>query len=199
MDLDKELQYCMGKTADLMNQYLMRLVDKGAPVRKVELLRRACTVHLGAKVDISTLEVEIPAKGPAIKAYWLKTPEGYQICLTPGLNRCWKRFALCKELHHIVIDKAEYRSTDLLPHIGEMTNEIPFETPKSPAVICEHLAEIGAMEYLMPFAVREQEASNVANGDYMPIAQKYLIPLVKVEQYLSPEYIKWLRPYAPKY
>lgn len=201
MDLDQELQYCMGKTAELMRQYLMRYVDNDGPVRPVELLRRACQVHLGASFSMETLEVAIPPKGPALKAFVVRVGENvFDIRVAPGLDPAQKRFVLCKELFHIVIDKPEYRSTDLLPHIGEMTKDIPFHAgPKNPAVICEHLAEIGAMEYLLPFAVRAREAAAVQNGDYAPVSDKYCLPLVKVEQYLSPEYMEWLGPFAPTY
>jgi hypothetical protein len=198
MDFETELKYCMERTNSLMSQYVMRYVDKNWPVRTVELLKRACQTDLGATVSTGTVDVAIPAKGSALKAFWIRENGAFHICLTPGQNQCWKRFATCKELFHIIIDKEEYRTTDLLPHIGEMTTARPFSEAASPAVIAEHLAEIGAMEYLLPFSCRQAERASVVNGDYMPIAKKYLVPLIKVERFLSDEYMTWLAPFSPK-
>lgn len=201
MDLNQELQYCMDKTAALMAQYLMRYVDNHGPVREVEQLKRACQVHLKANLSLETLEVAIPPKGPALKAFVVRLDDNtYDIRIAPGLDPAQKRFVIAKELFHIVLDKPEYRSIELIPHISEMTKEIPFNAgPKSPSVICEHLAEIGAMEYLLPYARRVGEAAAVQGGDFTAVAQKYCLPLVKVEQYLSPEYLEWLGPFAPSY
>jgi hypothetical protein len=71
MDFETELKYCMERTNSLMSQYVMRYVDKNWPVRTVELLKRACQTDLGATVSTGTVDVAIPAKGSALKAFWI--------------------------------------------------------------------------------------------------------------------------------
>lgn len=200
MDFKEELKYCVTRMENLMNKYLMRFVDEDhTHVRKVKLLARTCREDL--KQVIHTSEIDIPqtSKEAAIKAFCVNMKGEYWVCVEKTENSCWRRFYTCKELFHIVLDKPEYHSLDLAAHVAEMTTSVFGEESPSPAVVVEHLAEIGAMEYMMPYRVRANEISTLKDNNYLPIAEKYKVPLVKVEKYLSKSHMDYLRDYAPSY
>lgn len=187
---------------DLMNKYLMRYVDEDhTHIRAVKLLTRTCVNDL--KKTIHTKIIDIPAtplpKESALKAFFVLQKGEYWVCVEKTENKCWRRFYTCKELFHIVLDKPEYHSLDLSAHIAEMTTSVFGEESSSPAVVVEHLAEIAAMEYMMPYAVRATEISTVNDNNYLPIAEKYMVPLVKVEKYLSKSHMEYLADFVPKY
>lgn len=78
-------------------------------------------------------------------------------------------------------------------HLQSVLNDFPSEDAKpNRSVASEWLTEMATMEFLFPYEKRKSELSASAHGqlNYRNIAQKYRIPQVKVERYLSAEYME---------
>jgi hypothetical protein len=115
----------------------------------------------------------------------------FEIYLLAGMNYCWRRYVLCKEYFHAIIDGDDYRNMNIYDHLKEVSISFPDgkSRPDSP-VQSEMLAEIAAMEFLFPYGER---VSHVANGnlDFANIAEHYKIPQFFVERYLSVEWMAY--------
>lgn len=118
----------------------------------------------------------------------------YEIVILPGQKYCWKRFVLCKELFHVLIDVNDkekiFINRDVDSHIEQYmdkSNGIP-NTPQN--VQAETLAEIAAMEFLFPYAHRIRSR----DSDSEMLAHKYKIPKALVEKYILNHYIDGLNP-----
>ena len=118
----------------------------------------------------------------------------YEIVILPGQKYCWKRFVLCKELFHVLIDVNDkekiFINRDVDSHIEQYmdkSNGIP-NTPQN--VQAETLAEIAAMEFLFPYAHRIK----LQNSNSDLLAHKYKIPKALVEKYILNHYIDGLNP-----
>lgn len=118
----------------------------------------------------------------------------YEIVILPGQKYCWKRFVLCKELFHVLIDVNDkeniFINRDVDSHIEQYmdkSNGLP-NTPQN--VQAETLAEIAAMEFLFPYSHRLEQVGT----DSGILAHRYKIPKALVEKYLLAHYIDGLNP-----
>ncbi len=109
-----------------------------------------------------------------------------RIQFSENLNYCWTRFAICKEMYHCILDAqpgsritntgdlltlSEYLTDDLLSELADEADKFaPFETEK--------LAEIMAIETLIPIELRRHLADALDGGLVTPhqIALRYRIP-----------------------
>jgi hypothetical protein len=82
-------------------------------------------------------------------------------------------------------------------HIEELAVVFPDgHQPALPAV-AEKLAEVAAIESLFPYRSRVDALKNDnRNVDFRDIAERYKIPLVFVERYLSLRLMTFLSPYC---
>lgn len=145
-----------------------------------------CTRYLNE--SIKTLTHHTPWDNGSILAFFVAYDDHYDICLLDGLNYCYKKFALCKELFHIVIEKPEFLSINYEETIGKCVNGGALNGAYSN----EYVAEIAAMEYLFPFKHREEIIAN-GNIDFDSIASTYRIPRLLVEKYLNEYRMEGLR------
>jgi hypothetical protein len=117
----------------------------------------------------------------------------YEIVILPGQNYCWKRFVLCKELFHVLIDVEDkqkiFTNNNVDIHIEQYMDKssLPI-TPQN--VQAETLAEIAAMEFLFPYAHRQQQLTT----DSETLAHQYKIPKAMIEKYILPYYMAGLNP-----
>ncbi len=120
------------------------------------------------------------------------------IAIAKGLNFCWKRFVIAKEIFHGILDSDEYHNMDVFSHLESVLATFPdAEKKATPSVAAEFLAEVATMEFFFPYERRLSELKVAPElRNYPGMAQRYRIPLVKVERYLSDEYMESLRPFA---
>lgn len=129
----------------------------------------------------------------------------YKICIIKFVDttNCWQRYALCKELFHIILDSEESRSIDLAGNLRDFSMSMKNrDEAGNKASTNEVLAEMAAMEFLFPYHKRVEYAEeiNASSEDkdiYIRIATDYRIPRVLVEEYLNSdmmqmfEFISW--------
>lgn len=119
----------------------------------------------------------------------------YEICLLGGLTNCWQRFALCKELFHVILDEEDHRNPNLAMHLADFRQSVhEYQIDGSAASCNEILTEFAAMQFLFPHSRRREIAdlakTRIDNGEaskevYKDIAIEYRIPRLMIEEYLS--------------
>jgi Zn-dependent peptidase ImmA (M78 family) len=189
----KDLRAAMDAAAELTAQYELYVLNGVHPHKSVQDVLWMFKEYLNK--NITVLELNEPLPHNSIKGFYLCKHDGtYDVVLAVGLEIEWKRFVLCKELFHILLDQAEYRTTNIYDHLEEVTTAFPMlESRPGPAVISEAMAEFAAMEFLFPYSARKQElaAAGAGSVDYAQIVAKYRIPQLYVERYLSPPYMEY--------
>lgn len=195
-----ELEYCFDKVAHITQFYLLEHLASDDPERDVEHLIQTCNKYLNGNIRVLVMDDMRQDNSPILGAYIAKV-DGADICLIQGLNHCWTRFVTCKEVFHVVLDKEEYRNMSISEHVDEVTVAFPdsdASTPGAP-VLAEKLAEIAAMEFLIPYKQRIVEigAANGEGVNHTLIAAKYKVPRVLVETYFSSSYMESLAKYSP--
>jgi len=187
-----ELQQCIGKAKEISEAYQLLIpAGRGTSKRSIDVLVEVCQESSGLLIEICKVDLDLADQ-------WL-----YGACLlyqtkavilhAHYLNQCWERFTVCKELFHVVLDKDEYRTTDIYQHLEDIILAFPDDnsTPTKP-VMCEFLAEVAAMEFMLPYHDRAQI---IASGQMsaMQVAQEYKIPCLLVERYLSKGFMEILK------
>ncbi|MDN7805428.1 ImmA/IrrE family metallo-endopeptidase [Burkholderia gladioli] len=180
-----ELQVCLAKAADIADIYKLHYLNSNATIRSVDSLVDLIGKHQQKNVLVK--ETNLPAEGEPIKGFYVAFDDRYEVVVLAGQNYCWKRFVLCKELFHVILDDDEYRSMELGNLVDEYINALPQPIAANPPVAHELVAEICAMEFLFPYA--ERLALSQAQTDAADIAERYKVPRVYVERYLSQRYM----------
>lgn len=137
-----------------------------------------CSRYLSKKIKLFTHKMSWD--GSSILAFYVAYPDKYDICLLDGLNYCYSKFALCKELFHIIIENPEFESINFDYTIDKCVNGGDLNGADSN----EYIAEIAAMEYLFPFRIREILIKS-GDIDFEKVAADYRIPRLLVEKYLT--------------
>lgn len=104
------------------------------------------------------------------------------IVYSTDLNRCWRRFAICKELVHLLMDvKACHMGTDPINLIqGLITGTFPMEADTP--VHSDMVGAIAAVEMLLPWKLRPHLIQLRTNGKTdFEIAEHARVP----EKYVS--------------
>jgi hypothetical protein len=143
-----------------------------------------------AKIDI--YQHDIYWAPPYPRGLTLAYHDSYKIWMLKGLNPCWSRFVLCKELFHVLIDAGDkekiFSNKDIGSHIEKYLETNHFEkTPNN--IQAELLAEIAAIEFMFPYAHRVKQA-NIPSAD---TAETYKIPKSLVEKYCSLKSLEFLK------
>lgn len=189
------LVYCVGRASELAQVYEQRYLHGGNPRRSVRLLLELAAGHLNKKIDLVQLDIH-----KDVSTVWggcINYPDRCDIVLVQGLNFCWQRFVICKEVFHAVINDEKYWNMDLVGHVQEVTLTFPDEQSKpSPSVVAEVMAEISAMEFLFPYKRRLIALESAIKNDSMAIAELHKVPQKHVERYLSKTYMGILKKYS---
>lgn len=134
----------------------------------------------------------------------LDPDDTYQICLLSKMTNCWDRFALCKELFHVVLDEEYVRNPQLTAHLKDFrssivdTNNGGMDSSKY-----EMLTEFAAMQFLFPYARRldclEIISARTAKGETkksvcLEISKEFRIPRLLTEDYLEAQYMDLFNP-----
>jgi len=186
MNLDvKTIQQCNAEIRAAIEEYKLFVLAADNQSKSVNMLLKLCCEKLGKKIEL--LEINASAEVKAIDGFYLAMEDGsYKIGIKEGLNNCWKRFVICKELFHVLFDNPEYVCDDLSTHIEDCVSDSPVLSASPPSVQTEFLAEYAAMEFLFPFADRKALFDSGKPIDYGEIAQRYKVPRIYVERYLTP-------------
>ena len=174
---------CLDKAKELAEVYRMEAHhDRSHSVSMDEVLRLVCT-YLNKDVQVQYfLDSET---GDHIRGVFFEVTGKYEIYLLDGMSLEWIRFVLCKELFHVLLDEDGCRNCAVDDHLREMIPSFSdlHSHPGSP-VVWEVLAEIAAAELMFPFADRVVLMTQ-ENVDTTVIAQRYSLPVLIVERYLS--------------
>ncbi|WP_447586408.1 hypothetical protein [Pseudoxanthomonas mexicana] len=181
-----DLIFGLAKAKELAEQYKLYVLGADRDLRSIDDLRAICADYLGKTVRVN--ELNLPAGNRTIRAMFGALADGsFEIFLLAELGERERRFVLCKELFHVVLDQEQCRSMDVYSHLEAAA--VSFTTadskPDGP-VVWEMLAEVAAMEFMFPYAERVAvlHAYN-GNPDFSAIARRYGLPQVHVESYLS--------------
>jgi hypothetical protein len=184
------LQACNIAIRNLTNSYGLFSQLKMTSKKSVELLMQHCAEEVGKDIYFMTADNTDHLK--SIKAVYVATENSYVICTISGLNNCWNRMVITKELFHVIFDNPEYNFDDLDNHIENSVSNAPSVIVEASPISTQHefLAEYAAMEFLFPLSER---VSIIANGDtdYLAIAERYKVPRYYVEIYLSENYMNF--------
>lgn len=196
---DADVESCLDKAKDVIEQYEM-YAHHPRDLRSLDDLEWILAQYLGRPVAINDLR--IPAdESRVVRGMFLARRNGeaveYSVYRLADLGDRERRFVTCKELFHVILDDEKCRNMDLLGHLE--ASQMSFATADAKpddSVKLEVLAEIGAMEFLLPYAKR-REALELAgdNPDYGMIAAKFGVPQVYVEVYLSEGMMNALAPF----
>lgn len=183
----KEIIFSLSQAKIVSDAYNLKFIDRNSTIRSVDNLTSLVKQELNKNIEV--LLMDLSHNGQAVRSFYVAYDDKYEVVLLEGQNPCWNRFTLCKELFHVLLDTDEYRNIDIDAHVDEVKNTfyVDDSEPNLPAT-SEELAEIAAMEFLFPYVSRKEELTGVPL-EFKAIAEKYKVPQVLVEQYLSVSYI----------
>lgn len=187
------LQRCLDKVQEIVVQYRLVHIGSDDPCRSVGNLKTTVETYLNVKVQL--FELPLVRESSVVLGMFVmtKADSTYDICYVSDLAEDWKRFVICKELFHILIDQELYRDMDIAAHLDALTIAFPQDDSRPRAsVMAEFLAEVAAMEFLFPRARRVVEQANGLT--LKQIGLRYQVPLFFVEKYLSAPWMKNLDP-----
>lgn len=104
------------------------------------------------------------------------------------LNRCWKRFVICKELCQMLVDeRLKSYTTDIEQHVDGMVN---WAVEANLPIATDRLCMYGALEMLLPWSRRDEiQAMKQAGQSHFDIADRFKIPERVVDRFFNPAYI----------
>ena len=184
-----DLEFCLSQANHITHHFELMSLAKDHPVRDIGELLRTFEHSLGATVSVAEVQVSKDDSW-VLGMCILSADKRVEIGLAQGLNECYGRFVLCKELFHVALDRPEYRNINLSGHVEEFTLTFPDDDskPRKP-VVAEFLAEVGAMELLLPYKQRVAVLRDDARPDTQKVAEKFKVPRVYVQRYLSASYM----------
>jgi Zn-dependent peptidase ImmA (M78 family) len=115
--------------------------------------------------------------------YVANRDKSYEIYCYPNMPEESQRFAITKEVFHMMLDEEQYRTTNIYSHLANAAGPFADEDNQmSLPMESEVMAEIAAIEFLYPF---ERRLKDYENPDIDAICDHYGLPRYKVEQYLT--------------
>jgi len=196
----KEIKHCLDIAASKRDAYFAYAHNAYNPHINVNSLLKNIKESDKIEIELSFFNDE---KDHHFHSFILNIGEKkFKICIVIGSQstNCWKRFALCKELFHVILDNESSRSINLQAHLQDFTSSIlGLDNDGNASSKNEVLAEFAAMEFLFPYAKRleclvEIEKSADKKALYISIAEKFRIPRLLVEEYLSTTWIEFFEP-----
>lgn len=186
-----EIKNTIREVENIRDIYRLHYLGADSTERSVNNLLDLCRTYLEKKIDLQLHNDS--ALNHLVQSFVLVKDSGYEICILNDLNNCWKRFVLCKELFHIVLDSEESRNPSLEEHLDDFFGGVTNLEHRASTVSArtEYLAEFAAMEFLFPYAERVSLLSG--NKDISAIAERYKIPRYFAERYLTKRYIENFR------
>jgi hypothetical protein len=197
LQIDESLtKHAISEVKRLREAYTLHGLDSKATQRSVNDLLDICRKDVATEILIH--QHPDTYRNHLVSSIYLKLPDKYVIVLLAEMNNCWKRFAICKELFHVVLNKPENFSTDIKGHVEDFFAGITSTTNNSNqnSSQMEMVAEFAAMEFFFPFSERKQIKVAHTNPDFASIAERYKIPRIMVERYLTSNFMEILAPFS---
>jgi len=112
-----------------------------------------------------------------------------KIIYSQSMNTCWRRFVVCKELAHLLIDTdAEHFTQNPVSLVQELINDVPVMRTDHD-INSERLAMIAAIEMLLPWCLRGRLTEMAEEGlSDLQIAQEFRVPEKIVNLMLRSDY-----------
>ena len=111
-------------------------------------------------------------------------------------NMCWRRFGVCKEMYHCMIDRTDADRVASLDNLRSLLELLSADTTAITGdfqpLNREQEAELMALETLFPVEFRQQyiEQPVMGSDDYLEIATKFRIPVEYARLACQPKYVK---------
>lgn len=184
---DDDVIRCLRKAKELAEHYEVYVRAPDASARSMDDMIDVARQYLEKVVDIHDLDVIADDK--CVRGMFAAFSDGhYEIFLLAELGERERRVVLTKEMMHVLLDEERCRNMDIYGHVQEAASSFSIEesNPDSP-VATEALAEIAAMEFLLPYSKRKAILQHCAAGepDYALFARRFGIPQSYIEEYLS--------------
>jgi hypothetical protein len=192
----QDLEAAFAKANELNDHYKLTHLTGNDPQKYIDYILTSCDA-LGVGV-VRIVEVDIAFSDSAVYSLCVMNGNGQvDIVLAKGLNHCWRRYAVCKELVHVLIDQEQYRNLNVSQHTENVSIAFPLDDGKPDlAVAAEFLAEVAAMEFLFPYSDRVRVMSQTQPPNFPALAQLYRIPQLLVDRYLTINFMAALRPFS---
>ena len=187
-----QIQMCYDLVeSQIVNFNLQNKHPKG-DVRSVDDFAEFCKEQY---TDFDISELRLPFKGQPAYGSMIQDNTGYHIFVLNGLNYCWKRIVLCKELFHIILDMDDkqkiFKNSNWEEQVEKTLFSIPdVENTTEDCAAVEGLAEICAMELLFPYSTREKYIGSSIDE----VANSVRLPKILIEEYLSKSMMNSLNP-----
>lgn len=188
----EDLQRCFAMVATVCEAYEARELARHN-VRSVDSLVAIASDVAGRPVTVRYLAERADER--LVKGMCVIRADRCDVVILAGLNTCWHRFVLCKELFHAFLDCDEYRSMDLEKHLESMFSLFqvdPEDTDKT--TNAEIIAELAAMEFLFPYKARV--ACIEAGKSIESMALQYRVPNQILGRYLTAANMEALAPFC---
>lgn len=186
----EHISTALDKAKEMSDHYRLRHpIGGGHTLKSVSVLLEVIQGTIDGALKIVDMKEQHGATTPA-RGFFLVDENGdYTIALLGGQNPCWTRLVLCKELFHVLLDSEESRNIFVASHLDDyLYSQFPDQdTLPKKGVISEFQAEFAAMEFLFPYADRAQIVR--APYDSAALAERYKVPKVKIEKFLSERYM----------
>lgn len=185
---NKDIKHALDTSQNFRETYFTYF-HNDKPYISVNDLLKIVSTTLGKKVIVSFHDDDF--KDHSMYSFVHIEEDGsYEICLMSGMTNCWNRFALCKELFHVILDSEDVRNTSIKSHLYDFKSSVTDGTIEgNQSSKYEMLAEFAAMQFLLPYQRRLEyfKKINVADNRkpiYEQIAIDHRLPRLMVEDYV---------------
>lgn len=126
-----------------------------------------------------------------IRSILLRYETRADILIVDNLNPCWKRFALCKEFAHLIMDDSKgVRAMSVEKQIADAMDIARSPDPDT-ELSSEAFAWFTAVEMLLPIADRKSfMARHGAGEDHLTLARSYWVPRAIVDLFFRTPYLE---------
>lgn len=186
-----DLAHCLGMVNTVRHDIALNSFPSES-ASSIPALVKVCQETKGVEIEFH--QVDSPSSDKwLLGACIVNDGKVQQILFANHLNRCWRRFVLCKEMMHLLIDCDDYRNPQIFAHLQEISLHFPIDDSRpSKPVVAEFLAEVAALEYLFPYKIRSEILAQ-GNVNFQAVAEQYRVPVLFVERYLSEGYMAALK------
>lgn len=199
----KQIKMCLDMAQNLREAYFHSFHNPNHTHISVNALLKMVRDTYGKTVNLSFHDDNYE-KHHIYSLLYVDEDGSYHICLMSGMSNCWNRFALCKELFHVILDEENVRNSSLADHLKDLRSSVidsdngGRESSKS-----EFLTEFAAMQFLFPYAKRldclEEIDNRTSLGEakkaiFTDIATRLRIPRLLTEDYLGKAFIALFDP-----
>ena len=149
--------------------------DGIGPVRLLESVLPAIEANAGEGFKIQLERREWPCN--QFNSALFRYNDHAKICYSHHLNLCWRRFAICKEAAHLLIDdsKRNHFTTDVVNLVAGLITSAPMMHANTP-IESEQMGVIAAIELLLPWKCRDHIKAMQSNKSDFEIAEHFRVP-----------------------